>query len=368
MSIKLEKPPDQILTPPQSTAASPKLLQKDSRTSSHNDVIENNKTMISSILYKRSTHTKQWKKKWVVLRKCQLSYYKDSREHKPLKVYNSDNLLSFNIIPDQTRNHLAIYTSSKVLHFKSDDDMTKEREFGADDADKEENGEYDEDEEYDAEEEEQDDARNSNGSINSSSGGVTNNQHTLPLHSIQNKQQSQLKRSGSVTDSLNTELSDDFYSSDGLTSDSLLTPNHISSSSQYFTTLDAPKEEDEKEKSPVKHLQRKRQSLSREPSSEYIIEEGSVEILKKRYNYQWKKCDMILTNQCLRLLLYNGRTVYFPVNDIQDVIELDPIHKRDWCIMIITPLKRLRLSCNDEQEMTKWFSALKAAVVASKKK
>ena len=38
--------------------------------------IDNNKLLISTVLYKRSRHTRQWKKKWVVLRKCQLSYYK----------------------------------------------------------------------------------------------------------------------------------------------------------------------------------------------------------------------------------------------------------------------------------------------------
>ena len=35
--------------------------------------------------------------------------------------------------------------------------------------------------------------------------------------------------------------------------------------------------------------------------------------------------------------------------------------------MIITPLKRLRFSCNDENDMTKWFSALKAASQTNKR-
>ncbi|KAF6060493.1 PH domain family protein [Candida albicans] len=94
-----------------------------SRTStidtSATSTIDNNKLLISTVLYKRSRHTRQWKKKWVVLRKCQLSYYKDSKEYKPLKVYHGEDLLSFSIIPDHTKNHFALYTSNKVLHFRA---------------------------------------------------------------------------------------------------------------------------------------------------------------------------------------------------------------------------------------------------------
>lgn len=99
-----------------------------SRTStidtSATSTFDNNKLLISTVLYKRSRHTRQWKKKWVVLRKCQLSYYKDSKEYKPLKVYHGEDLLSFSIIPDHTKNHFALYTSNKVLHFRAPDETT----------------------------------------------------------------------------------------------------------------------------------------------------------------------------------------------------------------------------------------------------
>ena len=57
----------------------------------------------------------------------------------------------------------------------------------------------------------------------------------------------------------------------------------------------------------------------------------------------------------------------YPINDILDIIELDPMtSKYQWCLLIITPLKRIRFCCHDEEDMMKWFSALKAVVVTQK--
>ena len=45
---------------------------------SPDEQIDDNKVLLSSYLLKRSAKTHQWKKRWVVLRNRQLSYYKDS--------------------------------------------------------------------------------------------------------------------------------------------------------------------------------------------------------------------------------------------------------------------------------------------------
>ena len=41
-----------------------------------------------------------------------------------MKVYHGEDLLSFSIIPDHTKNHFALYTSNKVLHFRAPDETT----------------------------------------------------------------------------------------------------------------------------------------------------------------------------------------------------------------------------------------------------
>lgn len=390
MSVSIEGQHQHILSPPRSTTTSPKLgdLPSPHRTNSDHDVIENNRVLISSFLYKRSTHRKHWKKKWLVLRKCQLSYYKDSREHKPLKVYNASKLLSFNIIPDHHKNHLAIYTTNKVLHFKTDDERLfnqwKEalHEFfhlkdNTNDADEEDDEDFEDSEDIFRNTSTQQDLEEDNTENSPYEGSLSSSNlqppPTLPIHSIQNKQ-SQVKRTGSYT---SDEISDEFYSSDGFTSDSPLTPNVQSSamSSPLFHPLDVPKEEDERDKSPVKSSPSRtesRESLTHE-IPEYTIEEGSLEVLRKKYNQQWKKYHARLTNRTLTLEIphssSSSSSKIIPIYDIEDVIELDPISsKRKWCLMIITPLKRLRFSCNDENDMTKWFSALKAASQTNKRK
>ncbi|RCK64999.1 Pleckstrin y domain-containing family A member 7 [Candida viswanathii] len=396
MSVSLDTH-HQIPSPPQSATTSPRLLSSHpttSRTSSNNDVIENNRVLISSFMYKRSTHRKHWKKKWLVLRKCQLSYYKDSREHKPLKVYNASKLLSFNVIPDNHRNHLAVYTTNKVLHFRTDDDALFTKWIDAwleffnlknhsNDADEEEYEDFEDTEELykDTSTEQQQRQQQHHhqqqgecydGDAGSVSSSILQPPPTLPIHSIQNRQ-SQAKRTGSYTsDSINTETSDDMYSSDGFTSDSPLTPNAPPSSltSPFFNTLDVPREEDERDKSPMKPKPRgeEKESALREVA-EYTIEEGSLEVLRRKYNQQWKKYHVTLTSRSLKLDIPHGNILNIPVYDIEDVIELDPISsKRQWCLMIITPLKRLRFSCGDEAEMTKWFSAFKAASQTNKRK
>ncbi|CAH6720749.1 hypothetical protein CLIB1444_04S07052 [[Candida] jaroonii] len=68
----------------------------------------------SSYLYKKTRL--KWQKIWVVLRNCQLSYYKDEKEAKPLKVINQMDLQTFNVT-----DRLNVYTTKKTLHFKDVD-------------------------------------------------------------------------------------------------------------------------------------------------------------------------------------------------------------------------------------------------------
>lgn len=82
---------------------------------------DDNKVVFLSWVQKRSFKTHQWNKRWMVLRNCQLSYYKKSSEHKPSKVLNKSELLAFSDVQDphkEHENHFAIYTSSRVYHFR----------------------------------------------------------------------------------------------------------------------------------------------------------------------------------------------------------------------------------------------------------
>lgn len=82
--------------------------------------LDENHVVMSSWVHKKSMKTHQWKKRWAVLRNCQLSYYKSSSEHKPSKVINKNDLLSFSRILDSHKYQFAIYTSKRLFHFKVD--------------------------------------------------------------------------------------------------------------------------------------------------------------------------------------------------------------------------------------------------------
>ncbi|KHC35603.1 Hap43p-repressed protein [Candida albicans Ca6] len=398
-----------------------------SRTStidtSATSTIDNNKLLISTVLYKRSRHTRQWKKKWVVLRKCQLSYYKDSKEYKPLKVYHGEDLLSFSIIPDHTKNHFALYTSNKVLHFRAPDETTFHQwvdtlnEYFSSQDNEDDDTQLLDQQQQKEEEEEEDSLNKEEPRVSDAdpspeedhdsqvSSPPANNQQTLPIHSIQNKQQAQVRRSTSLTDSINTSTEFSDCSSEAWsTIDSPITPGNavnMNNGSSLFNTLDVPNEEDERRRiepslsshpsqppPPIESTKNKPQSST--PNTdlvESVIEQGYMTVLKKKYNRNLtKRVYLVLTN--VNLKVYKTQEDYrtdsqqqqqqqsfeliyknYPINDILDIIELDPMtSKYQWCLLIITPLKRIRFCCHDEEDMMKWFSALKAVVVTQKKK
>lgn len=80
----------------------------------------NSSLYLSDNLNARHHHTKLWKgshKYWCVLRRSQLSYYKDMSERKPEKVILLDDLIGCRIY---NNNKLDIFTKEKTLRFKSD--------------------------------------------------------------------------------------------------------------------------------------------------------------------------------------------------------------------------------------------------------
>lgn len=296
---------------------------------SPDEQIDDNKVLLSSYLLKRSAKTHQWKKRWVVLRNRQLSYYKDSKEHKALKVIGKSNLLSFSIIPDNTKFHFAIYTNKKVLHFKSTDEATYYnwigilRQF------------YDEKSHTDSE------------AVN------------LMMQEQRSKQAHSFGRSSNEM-----EYSGDEPLSSGA-SDSTTPRTHGTPVMKSLSTFaDHPNEDDEGEL--IHRVTNLNLHDSINDEDEYILEQGYLYKLRKRYN-QWRKFYFILSNRSLYVYKHRDDIShvhkFFPIDDIIDVIELDPVSKtKQWCFLIITPLKRMKFCVSDEDEMIKWLSVLKTLV------
>ncbi|SCW01307.1 LAFE_0D09692g1_1 [Lachancea fermentati] len=59
-------------------------------------------------------------KYWCVLRRGQLSYYKDKSERKAVNVIPPDGILNFRVLPEELR--LDIYTTDRTLQFKADNE------------------------------------------------------------------------------------------------------------------------------------------------------------------------------------------------------------------------------------------------------
>ncbi|KAG7664802.1 uncharacterized protein J8A68_001684 [[Candida] subhashii] len=374
---------------------------------------DNNQVLISSILYKRSPTTRQWKRKWVVLRQCQLSYYKDSREHKADKVYNYHNLLSFNIIPDNNRFHFAIYTNKKIIHFKADNEdvfnfwinglekFFQERDNNVGEGTEEEGEADDENVEGDEDDQESENEENEtvrqqqqqeqqeNAQVEPNENKVDNtspNDTTFPsVTTATTKPQDGFASTAEYSGGEDFSLSEG-----GVTPDVPLTPIKVIRSPKIGKLQIQPEEteEDLKITSPTTPIPkattednsttvRKTSTASIQSIPEYNIEQGYVQLLKhnKIFEHQWKRTWLVLTNK--RLLFYKDKSKQddnnvpfkvFKVNDIHDVIELDPLSKTKlWCLLIITPLKRIRISCGNEDDMAKWFSGLKAISVANKR-
>ncbi|EGW32188.1 uncharacterized protein SPAPADRAFT_61272 [Spathaspora passalidarum NRRL Y-27907] len=352
------------------------------------DPIDHNKVLMSSYLDKKSTMG-QWKKKWVVLRECQFSYYKDATEYKPRRVIPRIKILSYNVIPDGKRNHFAIYTNDKVLHFKCDDekvynDWITALELYFQDQDGQEalsagvaTMDVHDDADVDSEGEEIEEVPGSDEREQSPH---------IPVHSIKNKHKkkpSEMRISDNVVSGGGGVTADEF-SSDMTEATPGLSPSLTHKPivpMDTFTRLDTPKETEEHNKPEKPPKQAKPLTPKDTQNEEYIIEKGPLQVLKRKYNHQWKTYYLILTTHNLSFYKHDSPhsrpRKSFSIDEICDVIELqrDPssagatvAHDTWWYLLIITPLKRIRVRCNNEEEMMRWFSALKAICIRTRKR
>ncbi|KAG7196167.1 uncharacterized protein KQ657_000179 [Scheffersomyces spartinae] len=329
--------------------------------------MESNEVVIASYLYKRSKKTHQWKSRWVVLRQLQLSYYKDSSEHKPLKVIPIKNLLSTSEVQDSQRFRFAIYTNNKVIHFKceSEKELRKWMECLRELID------------------EHDDTKHMIKEVErlhmESEGPIS---PTVLPHSRQNQPNGNLPEI--VPPPLSGDQSDgeesSFYSSE--ISDSGFAPNTSITHIPPPPTIQELQEEEEREEkldSQRSQLEVKdneaNESVRLSEHDEYIVEQGYLLRLKKRF-MQWKKYYLVLTNKTL--YFYNSKQSALLKNilpyktiscdHIVDVIDVDPLSRsKVWCLLIITPTKRIRFCASSEEEVEKWFAALQAVILSNKK-
>lgn len=245
--------------------------------------LSENKTLISSWLYKRSHKTHQWQKRWVVLRNCQLSYYKSSSEYKASKVVNKSQLLSYSPILDSNKFHFAIYTNNRVLHWKCDDESTY----------------------Y---------------------------QWKYALETFfQGRNRSLEERQPSL-----------LYSS-------VVVPLESPERLQRCKFL--------------KPLPKDACCANGDNDYEFLLAQGQLWRLHKRH--QWRQYYVTLTNK--KMYFYKSRRdignpcSICPLDDLIDVIELDPLSKtKTYCLMIITPKERMRFCADNERDLSIWFSSLKA--------
>lgn len=297
-----------------------------SRAASPGQICDNPDALIySGALYKKSTKTHSYKKKWFVLRNSQLSYYKDSKEHKPLKVFACSDIQSFDPRNERTfeQPHFTIYTSKKKLHLYAENQR-----------------------EYDLWKE----------GLNQVIGKQDfKTEHPPPLL---------------FSEGVFSGAEDPNYTS--CASDHQSSPQNDTHMGEAFKTFQDTKE--------------KKELLSAEAGKEIIVEKGRLLRLYKRLN-QWKKLDIVLTNKALYIYKVNPKISetlqatssiehiiecanpikIIKVLDLVDIIELDPLSKtKIWCLLIITKAKRIRFCAESESELVKWLTAIK--MLLSKRK
>lgn len=256
----------------------------------HREITElnENKTLVSSWLYKRSQKTHQWQKRWVVLRNCQLSYYKSSSEYKASKVVNKSQLLSYSPILDSNKFHFAIYTNNRVLHWKCDD-------------------------------------------------ASTYNQWKSALEAFFQGRHRSLE---DVRSSLS-------YSDSGFPA--VVVPLASPERLQRCKFL--------------KPLPKDAYCAYTDNDYEFLLAQSQLWRLHKRH--QWKQYYVTLTNK--KMYFYKSKRdignpcCTCPLDDLIDVIELDPLSKtKTNCLMIITPAERIRFCADNERDLSIWVSSLKA--------
>lgn len=330
-----------------------------SRQSTGTSEIDSNRLIISSYLSKRSK-THQWKKKWAVLRNCQLSYYKDKSEHRALKVYPTSDILSVSDIKDNSKYyHFAVYTSEKVIHLRAEDEKTKQNWItelqlvihGAKDGDNET-------EEQDGDDEKENDKEIEDKNTTNTDDRSKDNRKTKVRI---NDEQFPQPIGRQATDEMDYSGNDEMYMSSGVSDSSL----HDVPLSPHPVTGEV-KEHEAELKIPPKALKGTKTDLKKESvKDEEFIHEGSLLRFHKRYN-QWKKVYIVLSDRTFNLHKHETDKEPYKrllVKDLVDAIEIDPISSsKKWCFLVITPKKRIRLCAASEDEMTQWLASLKTVI------
>ncbi|CCE88999.1 Piso0_001795 [Millerozyma farinosa CBS 7064] len=292
------------------------------------DPVGENKVLISSYLSKRSKKTRQWRHVWVVLRNCQLSYYKNEKEHKALKVFSIDSILSFSEVKDRASNHFAIYTNNRVLHFRAANrplfdkwisaleelDCRRQVEMGliqpADST-----------------------AKGNNGITSEETGGET-------AQSSSNEEDTGYDTSTHLPNGAHVMGN----STDECAEQGAVGVHNTTEGTDLHHNCTADDDDDD---------------------DEFVVQQGHLQKLKKRYSI-WQKYYVVMTNKSVSFFKHQEDVRKFkvvsslPANDIIDVIELDPLSKsKKWCFLLITPTKRKRFCASSEADMLAWLSALK---------
>ncbi|ANZ76314.1 BA75_03882T0 [Komagataella pastoris] len=284
-----------------------------------------NEVRLSSYLYKKSKTKHNYKKRWFVLRDCQLSWYKDSKEYKPRNVISINNLVSFNKLENENYLHnkgslqkkfkFIIYSNKKKLKLYCQDEKTYNEWIQALD-------------------------KLLDNTSTSSDEGIDN----VPLEGLK------IDTTESGAGFGPCSGADDFLSS---VSDS---PNTPYETARSFANPDLPriKEHHDTDLVSVKN--------------EIFIQDGTLE-KQKAYN-QWKTVKLVLTNKKLSMFKSKEEKPFqvFNLNDIIDITELEPLSKiRKWCFLLITREKRMKFSASNEEDLIRWLTAVKMLVAQRKK-
>lgn len=98
---------------------------------------------------------------------------------------------------------------------------------------------------------------------------------------------------------------------------------------------------------------------------EKVLEAGYLLRLKKRYRH-WRKQYIVLTSE--RMMFYKHEKSKAPLKVIKiskliDVVEQDAMSKtKQYCMLLITPEKRMKFCAQSEEELVRWLSAIKALI------
>ncbi|KAH3686284.1 hypothetical protein WICPIJ_002733 [Wickerhamomyces pijperi] len=380
---------------------------------------DDNKLLHSSYLYKRSK-SHNWQRRWFVLRSNQIAYYKDSKEHKASKVIDIKDVLSIAVIPDNHRFHFIIVTNKRIYHLKCSEEQDFhmwiellnqvyteynkkfESQSIADSRISESQLEklYQEDQDDDFEYTQPvniNDIDFSNFHLSGTEDNFTSGQGSdtnttmhnasstsLPLHTNtavtvpEHTHNVAAHIPSPIQEEIDTETAQETPATKTRkpTDSSLIiqTQNSNSNSTNHNATLydsipstSSPLATEQRPTLPQRPAVTYYSSFS-SSQPERTITSGSLYRLKKRYN-QWRKYYVVLTNHAM--YFYKSHKDHqqgkihkeIKLQDMIDVVELDALSKsKVYCMLIITPWKRIRFCAEDEDALVSWLVYLKTVL------